>query len=55
MIHWFIILINVCFYAYKGDSFIEFDRCVAFAFIGFIEFTVELLVIVSIFDKRSIK
>lgn len=41
MIHWLIVFINICCFAYTGEGFLDFIRGGLFLFIGVFEFAIE--------------
>ena len=41
MIHWLIVFINICCFAYTGECFLDFVRGMLFWVIGFFEFAIE--------------
>lgn len=55
MIHWLIVFINVCCFAYTGEDFLDFIRGVLFVFIGFFELAFEAAICGGIAEYYKIK
>lgn len=57
MIHWLIVFINICCFAYTGEGFLDFGRAMVFIFIGFFELAIEFGICAGIaeyyYGKRS--
>ena len=55
MIHWLIVFINICCFAYTGEGFLDFIKGALFVFIGFFELAFEAVIcagIVEYYSKR---
>lgn len=55
MIHWLIVFINICCFAYTGNCFLSFERCILFLVIGLFEFGFEACAITSLIEYRKTK